>query len=408
MDVSATYVRLCGEVSHFAKEETGTSLVDAYFGPEALGPDNQRKGRSPEDMVHEIRSLIDGIRDGIDSELRADHLIGECESICVVVEWLAGKKIPYADLVHGIFHIPMKGFSERVIRERIATIDEALNGFPGSDLRERVALFGKRGEITGSKLQHLIENELQVKAARIGELFKKRIHSVMGADVTDNGVEYQTVKGAPWSGYNWYQPGFKSINQFNLDVTFNRDSLYGVIYHEYEHHVSNLWREKYYQESGNLELAVVPLHTGRCVISEGTADTAKEFLGVADDNQHIAIAEALNALRRMTTINAAIMLNDKGKTVDEAVDYMVDYGFRTLESARSSIGFIIPRMSDGGLNFWAPYIFTYFFGRTDFVLPLYNKALDEGELARFFQTLYLNPYCGSSVTWKKAFDWLNH
>ncbi|RDE14020.1 MAG: hypothetical protein C4K48_06815 [Candidatus Thorarchaeota archaeon] len=407
MDVPATYARLCGEVSHFTKEKTGTSLVDAYFGPEALDPIHQRKGKSPEELVGEVKSLIDGIRDEIDSQLRADHLIGECESICVVVEWLAGRKIPYADLVHDIFHIPMKRFSDRAIKERIAVLDDALTGFSGSDLRERVAFFVKRGEITGAQLQHLIEGELQTKAAQVGEMFKRRIHSVMGTDVTDNGVEYQTVRGAPWSGYNWYQPGFKSINQFNLDVTFNIDTLYGVIFHEYEHHVSNLWREKYYRESGDLELAVVPLHTGRCVISEGTADTAREFLGVVEDNPNIKIAEALNTLRRMTSINAAIMLNDRGRTVDEAVDYMIEYGFRTPESARSAIGFISPRTSTGGQNFWAPYIFTYYFGKTDFVLPVFNKAAGEGELTRFFQTLYLNPYSGSSVTWKQAFDWLN-
>ena len=180
-----------------------------------------------------------------------------------------------------------------------------------------------------------------------------------------------------------------------------------MIYHEYEHHVSNLWREKYFRETGNLELAVVPLHTGRCVISEGTADTAKEFLGVVEDNPNIEIDTALYSLRRMTSINAAIMLNDEGKSVDDAVEYMYERGYRTEKSAKSSIGFIGPKMADGRTNFWAPYVFTYFFGRTDFVLPTFNKAVEQDELPKFYQTLYLNPYSGSSVTWHKAYDWLN-
>jgi len=407
MDVSESYVRLCGEVSHYTKELTGTSLVDAYFGPTHLSPEHQTKNRSPEELVHSINKLIDRIGDEINQQLRIDHLIGECESLGAVIEWLDGKEIRYADLVQRIFHIPMNYFSESEIRKAISVLDEVLHGYPGSDLRERVTQFSKQGEITGSELKNLIENDLQLKSMQVNELFKQRIYSQMGTIVTDNGVEYQTVKGAPWSGYNWYQPGFKSINQFNLDVTFNRDTLRNVIYHEYEHHVSNLWREKYYQESGDLELAVVPLHTGRCVISEGTADTAKEFLGVVEEDPESEIVDALYNLRRMTSINAAIMLNDEGKTIEEAVEYMIEYSFRTPESARSSIGFIRPTNPDGKLNFWAPYVFTYYFGRTDFVLPTFNKAVEADQLTRFFQTLYLNPYSGSSITWNKSFNWLS-
>jgi hypothetical protein len=324
----------------------------------------------------------------------------------VTVEWLNGKDISYADLVQGLFNIPLKQFPESVIDKKIEDLDEALREYPGDELRDRVLSFTQEGEISGADLKQLVEKDLQTKAVEVGKMFQDKVYSLMGTTVTDNGVEYQTVTGAPWSGYNWYQKGFKSLNQFNTDVTFNKISLQGVIYHEYEHHVSNLWREKYFQETGNLELAVVPLHTGRCVISEGTADTAKEFLGVVEDNPNIKIDEAMYTLRRMTSINAAIMMNDKGKSSEEAIEYMYDRGYRTKKSATGSIGFIGPKMADGRTNFWAPYVFTYFFGRTDFVLPTFQKAVEQDELAKFYKTLYLNPYSGSSVTWNKAYEWL--
>lgn len=406
MEVSEKYVRLCGEVSNFTKAKTGTSFVDAYIGPEHLNPDNQAKDKTPDELVHGIRELVDQVKHDIDSPLRAEHLTGECQSMIVTVNWLSGKDIAYGDLVQGLFHIPLKRFSEEVIDTTIENLDETLGDFPGSELRDRVESFTKDGEISGAELKHLVETDLQNKAVEVGQMFQDNIYSLIGTSVTNNGIEYQTVTGAPWSGYNWYQKGYKSLNQFNLDVTFNKNTLQGVIYHEYEHHVSNSWREKFYIESGNLELAVVPLHTGRCVISEGTADTAKEFLGVVEDDPQIEIANALYLLRRMTSINAAIMLNDEGKTVDEAVEYMIERGFRTEKSAKGSIAFIGPKMNDGRLNFWAPYVFTYFFGRNDFVLPTFNKAVEEDELAKFYQTLYLNPYSGSSVTWNKAYEWL--
>ncbi len=150
----------------------------------------------------------------------------------------------------------------------------------------------------------------------------------------------------------------------------------------------------------------MPLHTGRCVISEGTADTAKEFLGVTDDSPRMAVVNSLYTLRRMTGINAAVMMNEEGKTADEAVDYMVNRGFRTRESAQQSINFISPTKKDGSPNFFAPYVYTYFIGRTDFVLPMYLKAFEKDVLPDFFKTIYMNPYSGSSVTWNKAFEWM--
>jgi hypothetical protein len=262
------------------------------------------------------------------------------------------------------------------------------------------------GEISGDELQQLIETELQEKSLEVGEMFRDRVYKLMGASVPDNGVQYEAVRNEPWSGYNWYQGGFKSLNQFNIDAKFNKDSLLNVIYHEYEHHVSNLWREKAFLNSKNVELSIVLLHTGRCVISEGTADTAKEFLGVVDDSPRMLVMNTLYVLRRMTSINAAIMLNDEGATSEEAVKYMVDQGFRTTESATQSLGFLSPKSKDGKPNFFAPYIYTYYKGRTDFVLPMYLKAVKKDNLPEFFRTIYMNPYSGSSVTWNKAFEWI--
>jgi hypothetical protein len=407
MEVSERYIRLCGEVSNFTKEKTGTSFVDAYFGPEHLNPANHSGNEGPEELLHEFDALIDSVKQEIESTIRAEYLISECLSMKLVVEWLNGKQIAYTDLVKGLFHISLRKFPESTIEEIQVSLDEALADDSGEDLRTRVNRYAKEGEITGSALKNLIETELQPKAVEVGHLFQKKVYSLIGTSVTDNGVEYQTVTGAPWSGYNWYKKGFKSLNQFNIDVTFNRNSLQGVVYHEYEHHVSNLWREKYYLENDALELAVVPLHTGRCVISEGAADTAKEFLGVTEEDKHMEIEDALYNLRRMTSVNAAIMLNEEGKSVNDAIEYMYEHGYRTHKSAESSIAFIAPRTMDGKPNFWAPYVSTYFFGKTDFVLPTFNLAVEADQLSSFFQTLYLNPYSGSSVTWKKAFNWLN-
>jgi len=33
--------------------------------------------------------------------------------------------------------------------------------------------------------------------------------------------------------------------------------------------------------------------------------------------------------------------------------------------------------------------------------------VERGEITRFFKTLYLNPFSGSSATWNEAFAWLD-
>ena len=406
MDALEKYVKICGEVGNFTETITGVSIVDAYYGPDELSPDKQNKDPRAEDLIHDLESLTDSIRDSIREPLKQSCLLGEVSSFIAVVNWLNSNISSYADIVEQIFHISLKQYPKSEIDIRRSHVDEALASYSGETLNEKVANFESEGEVTGEKMRELVEGELQEKAIEVSSLFKEKIYSVLGRDVTDNGVEYKCVVDKPWAGYNWYQGGYKSINEFNTDVTFNRDSILGVIYHEYEHHVSNLWRERSYIEDGNVDLSIVPLHTGRCVISEGTADTAREFLGVMDDSPRMVVVNALYNLRRMTGINAAIMLNKEKKSVDEVVDYLVDRGLRKRKSAEQSIAFIRPINKEGKPNIWAPYVFTYLLGKTEFVLPTFKKAVEQNVLPDFFRTLYLNPYSGSSKTWESAFEWL--
>jgi len=278
--------------------------------------------------------------------------------------------------------------------------------YPGEDLSEKIELYTKEGQVTGDPLQKLIETEIQQLSVEIGQEFRTKVYALMGASVPDNGIEYEVVRDQPWGGYNWYKGEFRSVNQFNIDRKFNRNQLQAGLYHEYEHHVSNLWREKAYLNSGNLELSIVPLNTGRCVISEGTADTAKDFLGIIDEESRVAVYEALYPVRRMTSINAAILLNDEDKSEEEVIEYTCERAHMSRESVLANLAFIRPRTKEGKKNFFAPYIFTYYIGRTCFVHSTFLKAVDKNLLPDFFRTVYMNPYSGSSVTWNKAFEWM--
>ena len=49
----------------------------------------------------------------------------------------------------------------------------------------------------------------------------------------------------------------------------------------------------------------------------------------------------------------------------------------------------------------------FFSDHTGQNLSFLRKAIVEKDvLPEFFKTVYMNPYSGSSVTWKKAFEWM--
>jgi len=406
MDVAERFVTISGEAGNYTERLTGVNIVDTYFGPDKFHPNKQSKEKAAVDLVHDIHLAYDALRDEIDDSLRLEYMMCELQSLNVVVNWLDRNDLSYAELVEGLFHISMKRFSESEIDKSIEILTDAMAGFPGDNLRDKVKEHFAKGSITGETLQSLIEDELQQRARETSEEFRNKIYAIMGTSVTDNGVQYECVSDKPWGAYNWYQGEFKSLNQFNIDRTVNRDTLRASIYHEYEHHVSNLWREKAFLKTGNLELSLVPMHTGRCVIAEGTAETAKDFLGVSEDDSGIRILTVLTSLRQMSIINGAILLNDEGKSEKDVIEYMMYRGYRSRKSSEASIEFISPTTKEGKTNFFAPYIFTYLIGRTDYVYPTFLRASEKDVVPEYFKTVYMNPYSGSSVTWDKAFEWL--
>ncbi len=402
MDAGERFVRVCGEVGNFTARRTGVSIVDAYFGEPDLAPAMLNRDKNADTLLSELGVTIDSVGE-LQEPLRRDYLVGETRSLEAVVRWINGENTEFLDLVQRLFNIRARLFTEREVEEAVYTVEESTNRLSEGTLSERIDRLLREGEISGDELKRMIEVDLQQKTNQVTQLFRERIYSQIGESVTDNGVMYQTVKHQPWSGYNYFQGNFRSINKFNLDRPMNRESLLSVVYHEYEHHVHNLWREKHYREKGYVELSVIPLHTGWSVISEGCADTAREFLGIAEESPRVKALDSLYHLRRMVSINTAILLNQDMCSTEEAVDYMHQKGLYTRECARAALSFITPTTTEGRPNIWAPYVFTYLFGRRDFVLPTYKRAVHKGRLREFYRTLYMNPFSGSSVTWATAF-----
>jgi hypothetical protein len=397
------YLKLLGQIGNFTKEVTGVSIVDAYFGPRNLAPEKAKGHLTLEKLLMNLDTLIGKARE-IDDELRRIAITSDLESLKVVVKWLSGEDIPYTRLIEGIFSITPHKFGQGEIRKAQQIVGDVCASLPGSDVSEKILKWEEESKISGETLKKLIDTEIVELTREIEGLFDKHVFAHLPTKVENKGVIYKTVRDEPWGAYNYYQGNYTSINAINIDRPIKKHWLIGGLCHEYEHHVANLFREKYYRENKLLDLAALVYHTKECVIGEGTANCARDFLSLQSGGEYGEFIESLSNLRSMIGLNVAYMLNVENVDDETAAEYMASEGFITIEQAKKRLGFSKPLTPDGKPNFFKPYIYTYFFGRRDYVLPTFEKAQKKDKVKEFFQTLYLNPYSRSSATWKIAFS----
>ncbi len=403
MTFEENYLKLLGQIGDFTEAVAGVSIIDAYFGPESLSPVKARRPLTPEKLLENIDVLSGEARE-IDDKLRKIAIASDLESLKVVVEWLSGVDIPYTQLVEGIFGITPSKFGENEIREARQKVEDASAALPGSDIFEKIQKWMEESKISGETLKKMINTEIVDRTQEIERFFEKRIFAHFSTKVENKGVIYKNVTGEPWAANNYYQGNYTSITAINVDMPVKKHWLLGGLCHEYEHHVANLFRERFYRETGLLDVSAVLYHTKECIIDEGTAECAQEFLGLQLGGEFGELVESLSELGRMIALNVAYMLNVENIDDETVAEYGASEGFTSIEDARRQLGFLKPLSPDGKPNFFKPYVYTYFFGRRDYVMPTFQKAQKKDRLKEFFRTLYLNPYSRSTATWRIAFS----
>jgi hypothetical protein len=355
-----------------------------------------------EKLLANLERLIDRAKE-INGKLERTVTTSDLQSLKVVVRWLAGDNIPYVQLVKGIFGITPSKFSQAEIRRAQQRVEDASTDLPGSDVSEKIARWREESKISGEALKKMINTEIVQRTKEIEELFEKQVFKHLGVKIKNRGVIYRAASGEPWGAYNYYQGNYASVNAINVDRTFNKHRLVGILCHEYEHHIANVFAERYYRKTKALDMSVALLHTKRSIISEGTADCAREFLNWSPA-EYGELLESLGTLQNMIFLNTAYMLNVESVDDEKAAGYILSEGFVPIEEARKSLRFSKPANPDGKPNLFKPYVYTYYFGRKDYVLPTFQKAQQKGKVKEFFRILYLNPYSRSSSTWKTAFS----
>jgi hypothetical protein len=264
--------------------EHDPAYVDAYYGPEEVRTRVRTEKMDLRNLAWKASDLIKALgklpppdaAQGADAallRLRHDYLLQQSRSAATKIAMLQGSKLSFDEESKALYDAVAPTHDEAYFQERLDRIEALLDELPGAagipktgTLGERVEAFRERVEIPADKIGSVFDRAIAECRARTAA----RIPLPEGESFT---VEQVTDK--PWSAYNWYQGGLKSVIQVNTSLPITIDRAVDLACHEgYPgHHVYNLLLEqKLVKERGWPEYQVYALFSPQSLIAEGTAN----------------------------------------------------------------------------------------------------------------------------------------
>ncbi|HEV2125022.1 MAG TPA: hypothetical protein VGW38_19920, partial [Chloroflexota bacterium] len=211
-------------------------------------------------------------------------------------EMLQGRQFSFDDESRALYDAEAPHHSEAEFDDILALLTCEL---PGDDpLSARVEAFHRRFVIPVDRLQVVFEAAIDLGRQKT----QAHVSLPEGEQFT---MEY--VANHPWSGYNWYQGGYKSLIQVNTDLPIFIDRALDLACHEgYPgHHVYNVLMERHLvRERGWPEYTVYALFSPQSLIAEGTANYGVD-LALPDEERVTVERDLLFPLAGLDSSEAA-------------------------------------------------------------------------------------------------------
>ena len=338
-------------------------VVDAYFGPAEL------KAQVDAEPLYTAARLRE---DASALEARILHEVGDpdrrrwLQAQLVAFEaqalMLAGDPLPYSDYIACLFDIEPERTPESVFE---SAADDLTRLVPSGEKRtetmtDRLATWDARFLIAPDRIPVLVDwlvAQLRERADRLVGL------------PTDERVEFVYVSGGPWSAFNQYEGGCRTLIELNTELVCTPADLIEMAAHECYpgQHTEHAWKERrLVEEMGLLEASAELLNTPQALMTEGLAylgerivapdeampDILMELymragLAVAADQsrardaaeRQVRIGRALASLRGVTA-NAAFMLHAEGAGREDVASYLRRYLLITPEKAEKRLALI--------------------------------------------------------------------
>ena len=398
-EIAQDYVKLV-----LAVGEHDEAYVDAYYGDEALR-EAVRESALP---LHEIRVQAEALvaRMAAAQEptpplerLRDAYLTTQLRALVARVRILEGERFTFDEESRALYDAEAPVHNDAHFDALVARLDPLLPG--DGSLEERFTAFRRDFTIPTDRLDAVFD-------AAIGECKRRTAARIdLPADESFT-VEY--VNDEPWSGYNWYQGGFRSLIQVNTDLPISIDRAVDLACHEgYPgHHVYNVLLERHLsKERGWAEFSVYPLFSPQSLIAEGTANYGIEMAFPGEERVHferqvlfpLAGLDADRAERFYEIAEMASQLDYAGNEAarrylngeidgEAAAAYLAKYSLMSPERAAQRVRFI---------DTYRSYVINYNLGR-DLVRAYVERLGDDPEERwRVFSELLSSPRLPSGL-----------
>jgi hypothetical protein len=257
------YVRLV-----LALGQHDADYVDAYYGPPEWKPAGDKRPLA--DLDREAAALAAQLAASpVPSAdelvlLRYRYLTQQLASLRTRIGMLTGTRLTFDQESKALYDAVAPTRTRQDFERVLGELERRLPG-PGT-LADRYEEFRGRFAIPKDKL------DATFRAAIDGCRAKTLAYVKLPANESFT-VEYVTNKS--WSGYNWYQGGYRSLIQVNTDLPIMVERAVDLACHEgYPgHHVYNTLLEQHLvRERGWMEYSVYALFSPQSLIAEGTAN----------------------------------------------------------------------------------------------------------------------------------------
>jgi hypothetical protein len=344
----------------FDRVEEG--YVDSFTGdPELRRAVESEPSPDPADLARQAQRLLAAVpqAEGLEAQ-RGDYLAAHLKALACAGRKFAGEDVGFVEEVREYFDVDIvKGDPEKY-REAHRKLDAALGG--SGALTDRLQVHRTSEEIPPEHLEECIH--------AFSSALRDRVRADYPLPEAET-IVYEIVSDKPWSGFNYYQGDYRSTVAVNADLKQQMSNLPRLVAHESYpgHHTEHCRKEAgLVERDGQSEQTIFLVNTPQCLMAEGLADLALHAaigpewgawaseiyadLGLRFDGERAqAISEASAALADVRQ-DAALMLHDEHRDVDDVAAFLQRWLLTTEVRARQSLRFLSSPL-------WRAYTSTY-------------------------------------------------
>jgi hypothetical protein len=344
----------------FDRVEEG--YVDSFTGdPELRRAVANEPAPEPAELARQADRLLGELDEGSGLEHgRAGFIGAHLRALACAGRKFSGQDVGFVDEVEAYFDVRIAKGDPEQYRLAHAKLDDALGG--SGSLAERMVDYRAGEEVPPDRLEECIH--------AFSSALRDRVRAEYPLPDAET-VTYEVVTDKPWSGFNYYLGNYTSTVAVNADLKQQMSNLPRLVAHESYpgHHTEHCRKEAGLVEGkGQAEQTIFLVNTPQCLMAEGLADLALYAtigpdwgswageiyadLGLAFDGDRAqAVSEAAAALADVRQ-DAALMLHDEHRDVDDVVEFLKRWLLVNDERARQMLRFLSSPL-------WRAYTSTY-------------------------------------------------